>query len=404
MLSGSVSRAGGGIFEVERQLAQNLSRFADVSVNVFGIRDAFTDADLPQWLPLKPKTFAFVGPSSFAFTPHLFSSLKDWAPDLTHLHSLWMYPSVVLRRWAQTSRKPAMISPHGMLDPWALNHSRWKKRLALTLFEKGNLQNARCIHALTPNEADSARSLGLRNPIAVIPNGVELPEIAALSESARPIWAQGKRMVLFLGRIHAKKGLAQLLAGWKQWRSAEGWVLAIAGWDQGGHEGELKQLAERLRLRWSSIGGGAAEEDSQAADVVFLGPQFGENKARLFRACDAFVLPSFSEGLPMVVLEAWAYRKPVLMTPMCNLPHGFAAGAALRIEPEESSIASGLGDLFALSDHERIGMGERGRRLVEKDFSWPRVAEQMRDVYAWILGSGAKPDCVLTRNGMPNPR
>ena len=131
-------------------------------------------------------------------------------------------------------------------------------------------------------------------------------------------------------------------------------MLAIAGWDQGGHEGELKRLATELEIPWAdarstkledpqplsrptgeggalATGEGSANPSSifhlpssKLPSVVFLGPQFGEAKAACYRNCDAFILPSFSEGLPMVILEAWAYGKPVLMTPQCNLPGGFA--------------------------------------------------------------------------------
>jgi poly(glycerol-phosphate) alpha-glucosyltransferase len=148
------------------------------------------------------------------------------------------------------------------------------------------------------------------------------------------------------------------------------------------------------------------------APVVFLGPAFGEAKDQLLRRASAFILPSFSEGLPMSVLEAWAYRLPVLMTEHCNLPEGFAAEAAMRIgtdggdqRSEVGGQMSGLGGqtmsmtegmraLMEMSDAERLLMGQRGRSLVEREFTWPQVAAQMKEVYEWVLGGGAKPRCV----------
>jgi poly(glycerol-phosphate) alpha-glucosyltransferase len=97
----------------------------------------------------------------------------------------------------------------------------------------------------------------------------------------------------------------------------------------------------------------------------------------------------------MVVLEAWAYGKPVLMTPECNLPEGFAAHAALRIEPTIDSITEGLRQLFEMSMDERRTMGKRGLTLVEERFTWPKVAFEMKQVYEWLLGGAPKPDCVL---------
>jgi poly(glycerol-phosphate) alpha-glucosyltransferase len=147
--------------------------------------------------------------------------------------------------------------------------------------------------------------------------------------------------------------------------SSSGWHLAIAGWGQDAYEQELRALVSTQGLNES---------------VHFLGPQFGELKAACFQAAAAFILPSVSEGLPMTVLEAWAHGLPVLMTPQCNLPYGFQAGAALRIEPEAASIAEGLG---------------RGLALVKERYHWPTVAAQMVAVYTWVLGAGPAPDCLL---------
>jgi glycosyltransferase involved in cell wall biosynthesis len=129
--------------------------------------------------------------------------------------------------------------------------------------------------------------------------------------------------------------------------------------------------------------------------VVFLGPQFNEAKTACYRNCDAFILPSFSEGLPMVILEAWAYGKPVLMTPQCNLPEGFAADAAIRIEPNAESLAQGLHTLFQSSISDLQSTGARGRALVAGRFAWPKIATEMKSVYEWVLGGGAKPECVV---------
>jgi poly(glycerol-phosphate) alpha-glucosyltransferase len=156
---------------------------------------------------------------------------------------------------------------------------------------------------------------------------------------------------------------------------AKSWMLAIAGWGGSGYEQKLKDLAA-------------------VPSIVFVGAQFGAEKEACYRACDAFILPSFSEGLPMAVLEAWAYAKPVLMTAECNLPEGFAAGAALQIGTRPEEIAAGLKQLIEMSDDDRRAMGARGRTLAATKFSWPQIGEQMRSVYDWVLGGGPTPQSV----------
>jgi poly(glycerol-phosphate) alpha-glucosyltransferase len=208
-----------------------------------------------------------------------------------------------------------------------------------------------------------------------------------------------KKKLLFLGRIHPKKGLSGLLKTWAQIQNSKSgiqnsreWQLVIAGWDQGGHEGELKALCAELGLkvvqRSKHVPCSATAQEVEGADVVFYGPAFGGEKEQLLRRADAFVLPSLSEGLPMSVLEAWAYGLPVVMTPECHLPEGFASQAALEIRNGKmgDSKWSGLQQLLDMSDSDRIEMGRRGRRLVEEKFTWPKVAAQMKQLYEEILG------------------
>jgi glycosyltransferase involved in cell wall biosynthesis len=131
-----------------------------------------------------------------------------------------------------------------------------------------------------------------------------------------------------------------------------------------------------------------------APSVVFLGPRFGAEKAACYRECDGFILPSFSEGLPMVVLEAWANAKPVIMTPECNLPEGFARHAAVRIDPTPGSIAEGLREFLGLRDSERQAMAANGLALAQEKFVWPRIADEMRRAYEWMLGGGPAPSSL----------
>jgi len=389
----SVSRANGGIFEAERRLQQNLRTQMGIDVQVVGLQDSHTESDRGAWSPLVPVTLSVRGPQAFGFAPGFTDTLIKTDADLGYLVGLWKFPSVAAIRWSNQSGKPLMIAPHGMLDPWALKNSGVKKKIAGWLFQNNQLSRAACLRALCPAESDSIRAYGLSNPICVIPNGIDLPEISDRSALRHALFPPDKRVLLYLGRLHPKKGLAHLLSAWSKEQSAgKNWILAIAGWDQGGHEAELKQQATDLGIDWADN----ARRDSTSSTVLFLGPQFGDDKEACYRSSDAFILPSFSEGLPMVVLEAWAYAKPVLMTAECNLPEGFAAHAALRMEPTVESIAKGLRQLFMLSREDSLTMGRQGRALVEDRFAWRKLAVQMASVYEWMVDGGPKPDCVET--------
>ncbi len=385
LLTTSLSRNAGGLYDATRMLARGLQN-SGCAMKVFGLHDANTERDSAGWAGLNVKAAAIRGPSAFGYAPTLGGSLNGSGIDLLHTHGLWMYPSHASRAWARTHHKPYVISPHGMLDPWAANNSRWKKRMAGWLYEDAHLRNASCIHALCNAEYKAIRAYGLKNPVCVIPNGIDVPH---LQTAAKPAWyskvPEGARVLLYLGRIHPKKGLVNLLHAWRIGKQAPGgeppWFLVIAGWDQGGHEAELRSLAEHLGILDS---------------IAFVGPQFEEAKHASYALADAFILPSFSEGLPMVVLEAWAHKLPVLMTPQCNLPEGFEAEAALHIHPDPDSVSRGLLTLFSLSGEHRDQLGARGQQLILEKFTWKVIAEQMSDVYRWLLDQGPKPECVVT--------
>ena len=375
-LVSSVSRKAGGLFQSVGGLAKAVAS-RNGNVRVFGIRDEQSAVDLQEWRPLSVETFR-PRLRAWGYSNQLLPAMLDADLDILSVHGLWKYCSVGSHRWHRQTGRPYVVHPHGMLEPWALRNARWKKRIAAALYENQHLRGAACLCALSEAEARSIRSYGLRNPICVIPNGVDLPDLKE-SSMARS-HSEVQKILLYLGRLHPKKNVANLIRAWNetftsQRGSGQHWVLAVAGWDQGGYESELKRIAS-------------------GASVVFLGPQFGAEKSECYRACDAFILPSLSEGLPMTVLEAWSYAKPVLMTRECNLAEGFSAEAALRIGFSADEISAGLKQLAEMSDDDRAAMGTRGRTLVATKFSWPRIGQQMHTIYEWLLGSGAPPETL----------
>jgi glycosyltransferase involved in cell wall biosynthesis len=380
----SVSRAAGGIFEVERRLAQQLAMVENVEVEAFGTQDEFTQHDASAWEPVHVRTFPTYGPRAFGWSPPLRRAFDANSADVGHLHVLWMHTSLIMRGWSRHNAKPFLTTLHGMLDPWALRNSRWKKAVSTLVYERSCLHAAAGIQAFSHAELASARRFGLRNPVCIIPNGIDMPQPSTAPAPWEVSHDNHKKTLLFLGRLHPKKGLVNLLNAWKKLRAASHpvlpeWRLVVAGWSQGGHESELKQLAADFGIE---------------CDVQFLGPLYGDAKAAAYSCADAVVLPSLSEGLPMAVLEAWSYRKPVLLTPQCNLPEGIAVGAAIEAAPEVDSLTQGLASIMEATETQREQMGQRGWELVNQKFTWSKVAAEMLAVYMWLVGGGAPPPCV----------
>lgn len=380
----TISRNAGGLFESVRRLAQSLES-VNGNVRVFSLIDEHTRSDVEKWAPLIVQTYKPLIHGS-GYAPDLLPAMQAADFDVLLTNGLWKYGSVVSRSWARRTGRPYIIHPHGMLDPWAVKNSRWKKRIAALLFENAHLRGASCLRALCESEAQSIRSFGLKNPICTIPNGIDLPDLGIDRQPPCAEFETEQKILFYLGRLHPKKNLEALLHAWARVTKAEGrsqrsgeWVLAIAGWDQAGYANRLRKLIQELDLKGS---------------VRLTGALFGEAKAAAYQCAKAFVLPSLSEGLPMTVLEAWAFAKPVLMTPECNLPEGFRAGAALSLNSDATSIAQGLRTLFEMSEGHLKAMGGRGRDLARKSFNWQTIGREMKAVCEWLVDGSPPPPCV----------
>ena len=385
-VTSSLSRSAGGLFYSVRRLVQAIIAEGACEVEVMALEDEFSREDQPSWAPIPSHAFPVQGPKSFGYSAQLSKAIIHSDFELLHIHGMWMYPSHLALRWGKKYKRPYLVSPHGMLDPWALKNSSWKKAVANVLFQRENLERAACLRSLCASETQSMRLLGLRQPVCQIPNGVDLPQPGPAGPAP---WAKdlkpGSRVLYTLGRMHPKKGLPALIEAFSRVQKAgakgsQDWVLVLAGWDQLGHEEHLKDLVKARGM---------------GQKILFPGPLFGQAKADAFRASEAFILPSFSEGLPVAVLEAWSYGLPVLMTPECNLPEGFAKGAAVQVSTDADSLEKSLTAYFAEDPGAHRAMGERGRTLVEAQFTWKRIGKDMNDTYLWLVNGGAKPDCVI---------
>lgn len=293
--------------------------------------------------------------------------------NVIHNHSLWMMPNIYPALAARGKPCRLITSPRGTLSAWALARSSLRKRLIWLLGQGRALRDSHCFHATAENEYQEIRQAGLRGPVAIIPNGIDVgPEVI------RP--ERGPRRLLFLGRIHPKKGIDVLLKAWSQIepRFPE-WELRIAGRDEQQYQARMQELSTSLGLK----------------RVSFPGPVYGEKKAEEFRNAQLFVLPTHSENFGIAVAEALSWGLPAIVTkgaPWAGLEE---KGCGWWIEQGVAPLVESLVSALALSPRQLGEKGQRGRLWIEQDFSWERVGRMMYETYNWLLGGGPSPSWVV---------
>lgn len=297
--------------------------------------------------------------------------------SLVHVHGIWLPCNHAGAAAARRQKSPLVFSPRGMLSSWALNHHRWKKLIAWNAFQRRDLNSAMGLHATSHDEAEDFRRVGLRQPIAVIPNGLYLPD--PMPPKVRP---DARRRAVFVSRVHPKKGLPNLLQAWKQ-VVADDWELVIHGPDEGGHSDEVRRLAAELGL----------------SDRVTLPGEVGdEDKWKVFREADLFVLPSHSENFGIVVAEALAAGLPVIAT--TGTPWQVVAEERIGwwVDPTVAALAEALREATTKPREELDAMGARAETwfIEQSGFSWEEIGRQMHAFYEWLLSRGERPDCVYT--------
>jgi glycosyltransferase involved in cell wall biosynthesis len=295
--------------------------------------------------------------------------------DVIHLHEMWQPLLWASAGLAWKLRVPYVVTPHGMLDPWCLRQKRLKKRTALALGWRRLLNRAAFLHVLNTDEGRLLEPLGLTCRVETIPNGVFVEELGSATTGdffQQSFGIPGDRTILFLGRLHYKKGLDYLAAALEiLHRSAPDAHLVVAGPDEGARESFANQI-HRSGL-----------EDC----VHLIGPLYGDRKYAALRSAACFCLPSRQEGFSIAVLEAMACRLPVVISEECHFPEvaEFAAGRIVPLEP--AKIAAALRELLQDRAAARR-MGDAGYDLVQGRYTWPKIAEQFLAAYGRSINVG----------------
>jgi glycosyltransferase involved in cell wall biosynthesis len=378
-----VGIGGFGVGKVVRELSTAQSNLG-MAVEVWS---ADADTNRPDGLGVGVgwTRFQTCGPSRLAWAPEMMRTAHAGArPALVHQHGIWTAVSATTRFLHGRCGVPSVIAPHGSLQGWTLQKSRLRKALALAAYEHSNLFNCSCLHALSKAELGDCRSFGLKNPVAIIPNGVSKQWLLSRGDGStfRSVHHidPDMRILLYVSRVTPKKGLPMLCQAIAELGDKmSGWRLVIVGSDEFGHVTELTQLLRQLGVRDS---------------VYFAGPLYGADKRNAFDAADAFVLPSHSEGLPIAVLEAMGLGVPVVVTDATPIGEITQEQCGWRVPADCDSLAGALAELAQCTPASLRLKGSNGRRVVLERYTWPKIARMTLELYSWLNGDTGRPSFV----------
>lgn len=338
-------------------------------------------AKLGQWIQkdhYRVQYFSYWGFSdyklSLPITRWIFQHIRDY--DLVQTNAIFSIPNLPAYLACRWNHVPYVVIPRGMLAPWALSYKAWKKRIYYSLFEQPALKRASAIQMLAITEAERIRSLNLQSPLIISPNGIHRQDFEILPSSDHFYQkfpeTQGKKLILFLGRIDPKKGLDLLSQAFgtikHQISDAH---LVLAGPDN---------------IGFSSLAQQYFADNACLQSVTFTGLLTGKLKYAALAAADIYVAPSYSEGFSMSVLEAMASGLPCVITTGCNFPEAKATNSAHVVEIDADEIAHALLDCLH-NPEEAKKMGDRARQFIQENYTWDKIATDLIEVYQAILAN-----------------
>jgi glycosyltransferase involved in cell wall biosynthesis len=349
-----IDRKEGGTAEYMRLLGSELKNHIEIIVatgissnpiNITGVKIKFFETSVSRWFSMLKEFKLF---------------LLAEKPNIVHINGIWSPQNWAFQKVAQELGIKVVLSPHGMLEPWILAQNPWKKKLGLFLYQKKAIQRALCLHATAQMEANNIRTLGFKTPIHIIPNGIDLFDVKKNKE------CYGTKKMVFLSRIHPKKGIELLLEAWRN-SNTNGWTLEIAG---NGDESYIEKLTHTAQ---------------DFENVNFVGAKYGEDKWDFLRSADVMVLPTHSENFGIVVAEALAVGVPVLTTTGTPWQDLESYNCGWWIDLSVENIMSTLAKIFKMKVDIIETMGNNGKKLVEEKYDIPAIGKNMVELYNSIL-------------------
>lgn len=298
------------------------------------------------------------------------NNIKDY--EIFHSNGLWMFPNVTPLKLAAKQRKKCVISPRGTVNEVALKYSKIKKFLFYNFFQKKVLKNADLIHVTSEIEYNDVRKFGLNQPVAIVPNGVDIPKIRY--KKHKTIFK-----LIYLGRIHPKKGLENTI---KAWVTVEkffpNWTFEIAGRGEKNYEDKIKKIISDAKLK----------------SIKYIGPLYGSVKIKFIQTADVLIMPSYNENFGMVAAEALSNNTPVICGKNTPWKGVTVKNCGWHIENDPYTLENTFIKIFKMSKSDLLDKGKKGRLWMKKEYSWQQVAKKMIQSYEWLISKKNKPDWV----------
>lgn len=365
---------GGPSYSVPR-LCRSLQELS-VNVQIFTLEEPHTvEAEYINAFSRDFKSLPFLRDLSLSSNLATAAYKHAIEADVIHVHGMWLMPNIYAGRAAAKNNKPLIVSPRGMLTSPALSYAPNKKKLFWKFLQEPAYRRAACWHATSSEEARDLRNFGIRAPIAIIPNGIDVP-----SNIQKIDFLKSQKTILFLGRLHPKKGVDVLLDAWSEIAfELPEWRVRIIGPNESGYRQEME--ARLLQLG--------------APRVTFEDAIFNTEKQAAFDDADVFVLPTRTENFGISVAEALASGTPAIVSKSAPWSGLNSEHCGWWINEGVRPLVEALRAATNLSDAERQKMGERGRAFVKREFDWQCVAQKTIEVYRWISGRDERPSFVI---------
>ena len=301
--------------------------------------------------------------------------LADERFELIQIQSVWEMPYHKVILEARKQNIPYIVTPRGMLEPWSLSQKKWKKKLAWWLYQRNDVQKSACVFTTAKMEAEHVSNLGITTCKAVIPNGIET-DAYPCKTSVEGV----KKQVLFLSRVHVKKGIELLFEAWKRLHSDYvDWQLLVIGNGEAEYIHSLENRVESLGLKDC---------------IKILPPVFGEAKIKVYQESALFCLPSFSENFGMVIAEAMSCGTPVITTTNCPWEILNETDTGWCVDLSVDNLERALREAMEMDANALYDMGQRASKLIYDNFDYRSVTRKTLRLYEWLLNSGEKPEFV----------